>query len=75
MIDKSGKVLAAEPGSPGGTLEVAKKVTAAAKPASEPVANGANGATKEDIALAKAADEVADTAEKLDGDEAKPAAA
>jgi len=85
VVDKSGKILAAEPGSPGGTLEVAKKVTAGgsaasapaaavAEPATEPAVNGANGATQEDITQAKTADEVADTAEKLDSNEAKPAA-
>lgn len=84
MVDKSGKVLAAEPGSPGGTLETAKKATsdgvaasapatAIAEPATEPSVNGANGATKEDIAKANTADEVANTAEKLDSNEAKPA--
>ena len=84
MIDKSGKVLAAEPGSPGGTLETAKKVTSGgvaasapattvAEPATEPSVNGANGATEEDIAKANTADEVANTAEKLDSNEAKPA--
>lgn len=66
-------------------MEVAKKVTAGggaaaaptaavAKSATEPAVNGANGATKEDIVQAKIADEVADTAEKLDSNEAKPAA-
>jgi peroxiredoxin Q/BCP len=65
-------------------LEVAKKVTGGgaaapapaapvAEPVTEPAVNGANGATKEDIAQAKTADEVADTAEKLDSNEAKPA--
>jgi peroxiredoxin Q/BCP len=88
VVDKSGKVLAAEAGSPGGTLETAKKVTgeygsavAAAPAAQEPItepavngANGANGATKEDIAQANTAAEVANTAEKIDSNEAKPAA-
>jgi thioredoxin-dependent peroxiredoxin len=85
VVDKSGKVLAAEPGSPGGTLEVAKKATgggvtapapaaAVAEPVTEPAVNGTNGVTKEDIVQAKTADEVADTAEKLDSNEAKPAA-
>jgi peroxiredoxin Q/BCP len=83
VVDKSGKVHAAEPGSPGGTLEVAKKVTAGggaasapaattAQPVAEPAVNGANGATKEDIVQAETAGEVADTAEKLDSNEAKP---
>ena len=88
VIDKSGKVLAAEPGSPAGTVEVVKKLVggnevAAAAPL--PVAdapktkaangvNGANGATKEDVAQAEVAAQVADTAEKLDSNEGKPAA-
>ena len=93
MIDKSGKVLAAEPGSPAGTVEVVEKLVGkgdSAAPAlvTEPVAaeepkpevaangiNGTNGATKEDIAQADVAAQVADTAEKLDSNEAKPVAA
>lgn len=86
VIEKSGKVLAAEGGSPTGTLEVAKKVTgsygsaaaapaaAVPEPATETAVNGANGANKEDVALANTAAEVADTAEKIDSNEAKPAA-
>jgi peroxiredoxin Q/BCP len=86
VVDKSGKVLAAEAGSPGGTLETAKKVTegdgpvpaapvaAAQEPIAEPAVNGANGTgTKDDIAQAETAAQVADTAEKLDSNEAKPA--
>jgi len=74
VIDKSGKVLAAEPGSPTGTLETAKKVTGgygSAAAAQEPVANGANGVTKEDAAQAETAAQVADTAEKIDSNEGK----
>jgi len=82
VVDKSGKVLAAEPGSPAGTVEVVKKLVggsavAAVAPIPEPAAedpktenangvNGTNGATKEDIAQADVAAQVADTAEKLD---------
>lgn len=85
MVEKSGKVLAAGPGSPTGTLETAKKVTggygsavaapvaAAQEPVAEPAVNGANGATKEDIAQADTAAQVTDTAEKIDSNEAKPA--
>ncbi|RFU27935.1 peroxiredoxin, partial [Scytalidium lignicola] len=58
IIDKSGKVLAAQPGSPAGTVEVAKKIiegadSSAAAPVSEtepksengtaPTSNGVNG--------------------------------
>jgi peroxiredoxin Q/BCP len=98
VVDKSGKVLASEPGGPGATVEVVRKLviggeTAAPAPVAEPVApvaaepkvetavpeangvNGTNGATKEDVAQADVAAQVADTAEKLDSNEAKPAAA
>jgi peroxiredoxin Q/BCP len=90
VIDKSGKVLAAEPGSPAGTVGVVKKLVgggavADAAPIPEPVTeasktetangiNGTNGATKDDIAQANVAAQVADTAEKLDSNE-KPVAA
>lgn len=88
VVDKAGKVLAAEPGSPAGTVEVVKTLvgggaTAAAVPLPtvEPTkteaangVNGANGATKEDVAQAEVAAQVADTAEKLDSNEEKPAA-
>jgi len=108
VIDKSGKVLAAEPGSPKGTLAVVEKLIGSADSAPEPVVetgaetvaaeeakpveekteektieeaavpetngvNGTNGASKEDIAQADVAADVADTAEKLDSNEAKPA--
>jgi thioredoxin-dependent peroxiredoxin len=82
VVDKAGKVLAAEPGSPPGTVEVVKKLvgggaTAAAvplpvDPPKTETANGVNGtndATKEDIAQANVAAQVADTAEKLDSNE------
>jgi peroxiredoxin Q/BCP len=90
VVDKSGKVLAAEAGSPEGTITVVKKLVgggdlAAAAPDApvEPVAetkteeavaaNGVetNGSTKEDVAQADVAAQVADTAEKLDSNEAK----
>jgi peroxiredoxin Q/BCP len=63
VVDKSGKVLAAEPGSPAGTVEVVKKL----------VDGNAEGALtageinqKEDAEAAKTADEVADSAAKVD---------
>ena len=89
MIDKSGKVLAAEPGSPAGTVEAVKRLIGGGGVASTPgteapkteaavptgkVVNGTNGATKEDVAQANTAAQVADTAEKLDSNEAKPVA-
>jgi len=78
VVDKSGKVLAAEPGSPAGTIEVVKKLVGggatpvAALKSEAPVVNGVNGGTKEDVAQADVAAQVADTAEKLDSNEAKP---
>jgi len=76
VVDKSGKVLAAEPGSPAGTVEVVKKLVngSASAPADvkSEVPNGVNGGTKEDVAQADVAAQVADTAEKLDSNE-KPA--
>jgi len=86
VVDKLGKVLAAKPGSPASTVEVVKKLVgggsnaaAAAplpvldpKPEAANGTNGVNGATKEDIAQADVAAQVADTAEKLDSNEEKP---
>jgi len=93
VVDKSGKVLAAEPGGPAATVDVVQKLitsqgSAASAPVTEEVleepktetlepatngTNGTNGATKDDIALADVAAQVADTAEKLDSNESKPA--
>jgi thioredoxin-dependent peroxiredoxin len=95
VVDKSGKVLASEPGGPAATVNVVKKLVGGGEsvgPATvfEPVApaveepkteiaangiNGTNGATKEDVAQADVAAQVANTAEKLDSNEAKPMAA
>jgi len=88
VIDKSGKILAAEPGGPAATVEVVKKLVggdaaATEAPIAEPAVeepeangvNGTNGLTKEDTEKADVAAEVADTAEKLDSNEAKPVAA
>ncbi|KAF2210319.1 hypothetical protein CERZMDRAFT_69352 [Cercospora zeae-maydis SCOH1-5] len=55
VVDKSGKVLAAEPGGPAATLEVVKKVVASF------------GGKAEDKTTAETAADVADTAAKLDG--------
>jgi thioredoxin-dependent peroxiredoxin len=94
VVDKAGKVLAAEPGGPAATVEVVKKlvgssdapaadtkhaedVKATEEPKAEeakPATNGVNGtATNEDVAKANVAAEVANTAEKLDSNEAPPA--
>jgi len=79
--------LAAQPGSPAGTVEVVRKLVEGGKTATGPASadepkvesatNGVNGtgATAEDIAQADTAAQVADTAEKLDSNEAKPVAA
>ncbi|EME44348.1 hypothetical protein DOTSEDRAFT_71998 [Dothistroma septosporum NZE10] len=62
VVDKSGKVLAAEPGGPAPTVEVVKKLVTAA--GGDAGAEGVRSA--EDRAKAETASEVADTAEKLD---------
>lgn len=64
VIDKAGKVLAAEPGSPDGTLSVVMKLVGAEKSVE---------AKKEDVAKADVAAEVATTAAKLDSKAAVPA--
>jgi thioredoxin-dependent peroxiredoxin len=65
VVDKSGKVLAAEPGGPEGTVAVVKKVVdgSAAPPVDAAKEN-------EDAEMANTADEVADTAAKVDSKEA-----
>jgi len=98
VVDKEGKVLAAEPGGPAATVEVVKKlvgssdapaadtakvdqvaenVSTAEKPKAEeakPAPNGVNGSvTNEDVAKDNVAAEVANSAEKLDGNETPPA--
>ncbi|RDL38071.1 AhpC-TSA-domain-containing protein [Venustampulla echinocandica] len=93
VIDKSGKVLAAQPGSPTGTVDIVEKLVKSGsstasepsedkeeKPETEavaPAANGvgAHGPSKDDVAQAEVASQVADTAEKLDSNEETPAAA
>jgi len=63
VVDKEGKVLAAEPGGPAATVEVVKKL----------VANKDEVPSKkevEDHEMAETADEVADTAAKVDSKEA-----
>jgi peroxiredoxin Q/BCP len=74
VVDKSGKVLAAEGGGPQATVEVVKKIVDEAGSAapSAPAATETEGeaTTSKDEEMAKTADEVADTAEKLDGEKA-----
>ena len=63
VVDKSGKVLAAEGGGPAATVEVVRKLVggdAAGVPTVGEVKK------KEDADAAKTADEVADTAAKVD---------
>lgn len=76
VIDKSGKVLAAEGGGPQATVEVVKKIVDEAGAAPAPAATtGEESLTKEkskDEEMANTADEVADTAEKLDEGADKP---
>lgn len=78
VLDKSGKILAAESGAPAATVAVVKKLISESPtvPAEEgetekevQATNGTNGASKEDVAKADVAGEVADTAEKLDSAE------
>lgn len=64
VIDKAGKVLAAEPGGPAATVEVVRKLVGGAAEGS------GDGKAKEDAEIAKTADEVADTAAKVDSKEA-----
>lgn len=59
VINKEGKVLAAEPGSPGGTVEVVRKLVGGK-------AQSKAEEKKEDKAKAEVAADVADTAEKID---------
>lgn len=64
IIDKSGKVLAAEPGGPDGTLQVARKILAA----DDSAPAEASSEKKEDVQAAETAGEVADTAADIDAD-------
>ena len=67
VIDKAGKVLAAEPGSPDGTVAVVKKLVGGEGAAP---AQTTEEAQVEDAKLAKTASEVADTAATLDSGKA-----
>ncbi|KAF2467034.1 AhpC-TSA-domain-containing protein [Lindgomyces ingoldianus] len=66
VIDKAGKVLVAEAGSPDGTVAVVKKIVASSEGAPALAAQGAKD--KEDVAMAQTASEVADTAAKVDNE-------
>lgn len=60
VVDKDGKVLVAEAGSPDGTVEVVRKIVAGAE--------SGPATTETDAEIAKTASEVADTAAKVDGE-------
>jgi|TARA_R110002003_G_scaffold448_4_gene19848 peroxiredoxin Q/BCP len=64
VVDKSGKVLAAEPGGPAATVEVVRKLVGGN---AEGVPTTGEVKQKEDAEAAKTAAEVADTAAKVDG--------
>jgi peroxiredoxin Q/BCP len=67
VVDKAGKVLAAEPGSPDGTVAVVKKIVDGSVSADGPNAPPLEGVEeKKDAEMAETADEVADTAAKVD---------
>jgi peroxiredoxin Q/BCP len=63
VVDKSGKVLAAEPGGPAATVEVVRKLVGGN---AEGVPTTGEVKQKEDAEAAKTAAEVADTAAKVD---------
>jgi peroxiredoxin Q/BCP len=63
VVDKSGKVLAAEPGGPAATVDVVRKLVGGN---AEGVPTKGDIKKKEDTEAAETADEVADTAEKMD---------
>lgn len=68
VVDKAGKVLAAEAGSPDGTVTVVREIVEAGAGAA---ADGESEAKeKEDVEMAATAAEVADTAAKVDSNEA-----
>ncbi|OCK83620.1 AhpC-TSA-domain-containing protein [Lepidopterella palustris CBS 459.81] len=66
VVDKAGKVLVAEEGGPQSTVDAVKKIVGS-ESATEAAAEAKE---KEDTEVAKTADEVADTAEALDGENA-----
>jgi peroxiredoxin Q/BCP len=66
VVDKNGKVLAAEAGGPAATVEVVKKLVASlGGDAKDKVEGEGEG---EDKKMADVAADVADSAEKVDGD-------
>lgn len=63
VVDKSGKVLAAEPGGPAATVEVVKKLVGDAE---DVPSVGEVKKKDEDVKAAETADQVADSAAKID---------
>lgn len=71
VIGKSGRVLASEAGSPDGTVAVVKKLVDSGAIAGDSAAPAPEAAKeKKDVEMANTADEVADTAAKVDSNEA-----
>jgi hypothetical protein len=70
VINKEGEVLVAESGSPTTTVEVVKKLVGGSEVNGVPTdaEDKETEEKKEDAEKAQVADEVADTAAKLDGD-------
>jgi thioredoxin-dependent peroxiredoxin len=71
VVDKTGKVLAAEPGGPQATVDVVKRVVEELGGSKEEVKSTgdlANEPSKEDKEAADTAAAVADTAAKVDGE-------
>jgi peroxiredoxin Q/BCP len=67
VIDKEGKVLAAEPGGPAATVEIVRKLVGEN---AEGLPTVGDVKKSEDAEIANTADEVADSAEKVDSTEA-----
>jgi peroxiredoxin Q/BCP len=68
VVDKKGKVLAAETASPEASVEIVRKIINAGETTGA-TSSATEGTKETDVAVATTADEVANTAAKLDGDE------
>ena len=70
MINKEGKILVVEPGTPATTVEVVKKLVAGGEANGVATDSAGKGTDEknEDAEKAEVAGEVADTAAMLDGD-------
>lgn len=70
VVDKSGKVLASQAGSPDGTVAVVKKLVDSGATAGDSAGPASEAAKdKKDVEMANTADEVADSAAKVDSNE------